>query len=171
MAENLDVETYRNGDPIMYAENEKELRKFTKNKIGCWCYREEVSDKIKYGKQYNLYAVNDSRGFAPYGFRVPLKEDWERLFKNLDGVVNNYGWVETPSASEVVKKLETYGFNLTMEYDEYAIFWIGCKEIKLYGFFKLDSGEWSVSESGGKELKFNCYPVRCIKDSNSADFL
>jgi hypothetical protein len=28
---------------------------------------------------YNWYAVNDSRGLAPKGWRIPLIEDWSRL--------------------------------------------------------------------------------------------
>ena len=36
-------------------------------------------------KLYNLFAVNDPRGLAPEGWKVPSKEDWSRLIDFLGG--------------------------------------------------------------------------------------
>jgi uncharacterized protein (TIGR02145 family) len=38
-----------------------------------------------YGKLYNWYAVNDPRGLAPEGWKVPSSEDWITLIDYLGG--------------------------------------------------------------------------------------
>ena len=39
----------------------------------------------KYGKLYNWYAVNDPRGLAPKGFKVPDVKDWKQLISFVGG--------------------------------------------------------------------------------------
>ena len=82
---NLDVSTYRNGDAIPQVQNEEEWSKLT---TGAWCYYENES-RIgkKYGKLYNWYAVNDSRGLAPKGYHVPTDEEWTTLTNYLGGEI------------------------------------------------------------------------------------
>lgn len=84
MAENLNVDTYRNGDPILFADSEEKWIEYGEKHKGCWCYFDH-NEAGKNEKLYNWYAVNDPRVLAPNGFRVPSKEDWERLFDNLGG--------------------------------------------------------------------------------------
>lgn len=80
---NLDVETYRNGDPIPHVQDSAE---WSVLKTGGWCYYEGVSDYGRiYGKLYNWYAINDPRGLAPEGWRVPTNEDWNILIDKLGG--------------------------------------------------------------------------------------
>jgi uncharacterized protein (TIGR02145 family) len=38
-----------------------------------------------YGVLYNWFAVNDSRGLCPVGWRIPTEADWEKLINNLGG--------------------------------------------------------------------------------------
>jgi uncharacterized protein (TIGR02145 family) len=83
MACNLDVETYRNGDPIPEVQSPSE---WTDLKTGAWCYyNNDTAMRATYGKLYNWYAVNDPRGLAPLGWRVASNNDWGDLEFNLGG--------------------------------------------------------------------------------------
>jgi uncharacterized protein (TIGR02145 family) len=78
MNKNLDIATFRNGDPIPEAKTPEEWRKAIDNKKPAWCYYENDSKNGKiYGKLYNWFAINDSRGLAPEGWRIPNKVDLE----------------------------------------------------------------------------------------------
>ncbi|MDD2889614.1 MAG: fibrobacter succinogenes major paralogous domain-containing protein [bacterium] len=83
MSENLNVEHYRNGDLIPQVQDADEWAKLT---TGAWCYYENNSENGKtYGKLYNWYAVNDSRGLAPAGWHVPSDSEWTILTNYLGG--------------------------------------------------------------------------------------
>jgi uncharacterized protein (TIGR02145 family) len=77
MVENLNVDHYRNGDPIPEVKHPVEWVNLT---TGAWCYynNDPANGKI-YGRLYNWYAVNDSRGLAPEGWHVPTDEEWKEL--------------------------------------------------------------------------------------------
>jgi len=80
MKENLNVSSFRNGDPIPEAKTEEEWKKACENKQPAWCYYEnKATNGAKYGKLYNWYAVNDSRGLSPQGFHVPSDSEWTTL--------------------------------------------------------------------------------------------
>jgi uncharacterized protein (TIGR02145 family) len=82
MTKNLDVVTFRNGDTIFEAKSDYEWQKANQEKKPAWCYYENNEVKgSKYGKLYNWYAVNDSRGLAPLGWRIPSQEDCEILIE------------------------------------------------------------------------------------------
>jgi uncharacterized protein (TIGR02145 family) len=84
MAENLNVSTFRNGDPIKEARSAEDWESACKNKIPAWCYynNDQKNGNI-YGKLYNVYAVNDPRGLAPKGWHVPSVNEWETLERFL----------------------------------------------------------------------------------------
>jgi uncharacterized protein (TIGR02145 family) len=80
MQYNLDVAYYRNGDTIYHAESNYDWEYARDNGIGAWCYyNNSSSNGVIYGKLYNWYAVNDERGLAPEGWRVPSDDDWKEL--------------------------------------------------------------------------------------------
>lgn len=86
MLENLDTPYYQNGDSIPEARTEAEWKKCAEEKKGCWCYyQNNLENGRKYGRLYNWYAVTDSRGLAPKGWRVPAIQDWEELIIFLGG--------------------------------------------------------------------------------------
>ncbi|MBM3160640.1 MAG: fibrobacter succinogenes major paralogous domain-containing protein [Bacteroidetes bacterium] len=86
MTKNLDVATFRNGDPIPEAKTAKKWKKAGKNKQPAWCYyNNDRVNGAKYGKLYNWYAVNDSRGLAPVGYHIPSDEEWIKLTDFLGG--------------------------------------------------------------------------------------
>lgn len=85
MLKNLDVTTYRNGDPIPQVTTDNAWRTST---TGAWCYySNNTSNGTTYGKLYNWYAVNDSRGLAPLGWHVPTETEWTTLVNCLGGFV------------------------------------------------------------------------------------
>lgn len=77
MLKNLDVTTYRNGDPIPQVADPTQWKNRT---TGAWCYYEnDPTFGAIYGKLYNWYAVNDPRGLAPAGWHVPTDAEWKTL--------------------------------------------------------------------------------------------
>jgi len=91
---NAEVVTYRDGTEIPQVTDNIAWANLT---TGAWCYYDNDPSK---GKLYNSYAVmgihdNDentpNKEFAPEGWRVPTKTDWEALeeyliaFYNYDG--------------------------------------------------------------------------------------
>jgi uncharacterized protein (TIGR02145 family) len=83
MSKNLDVAFYRNGDPIPQVSDPTAWAALT---TGAWCYyNNDPLQGNKYGKLYNWYAVNDSRGLAPQGWHIPSDAEWTTLTTTLGG--------------------------------------------------------------------------------------
>jgi uncharacterized protein (TIGR02145 family) len=83
-ATNLDVATFRNGDPIPEAKTDEEWVKAGREGRPAWCYYKNDPRKGKvYGRMYNWYAVNDPRGLSPKGWHVPTNEEWIALENHL----------------------------------------------------------------------------------------
>jgi len=92
MKENLNVDKFRNGDPIPEAKTDEEWEKAGENGQPAWCYYNNNPDNgDRYGKLYNWFAVNDPRGLAPEGWKIPSDEDWSRLTDFLYGGANVAG--------------------------------------------------------------------------------
>ncbi len=84
MTKNLDVSTYRNGDVIPKVTDAAAWAALT---TGAYCYynNDSTTYAATYGKLYNWYAVNDSRGLAPQGWHVPTDFEWTTLGNCLGG--------------------------------------------------------------------------------------
>lgn len=79
---NLDVTTFRNGDPIPQVTDPVEWSNLT---TPAWCYyNNDPTNGAKYGKLYNWYAVMDSRGLAPQGWHIPSLQEWENLLDYVE---------------------------------------------------------------------------------------
>ena len=102
MSKNLDVAKFRNGDPIPEAKTDEEWEKAGRNEQPAWCYyKNDPANGAKYGKLYNWYAVNDSRGLAPVGYHIPSDAEWTILTDYLGGenvagtkMKTKSGWVK-----------------------------------------------------------------------------
>lgn len=80
---NLNVSHYRNGDVIPQVSDPTQWANLT---TGAWCYyNNDPSNASVYGKLYNWYAVNDSRGLAPEGWHIPSDYEWTQLSNYLGG--------------------------------------------------------------------------------------
>jgi uncharacterized protein (TIGR02145 family) len=104
MAKNLNVDKFRNGDPIMEAKTELEWKNVETNNQPAFCYyNNDPSNEAKYGKLYNWYAVNDPRGLAPAGWHIPSAQEWTELIDFLGGtesagkkMKSASGWLSKP---------------------------------------------------------------------------
>lgn len=86
MAENLNVSTFRNGDPIPEAKTNEDWEKAGNEQKPAWYYYDfNSANGEKYGKLYNWYAVQDSRNLAPTGWKIPSDAEWTTLVNYLQG--------------------------------------------------------------------------------------
>ena len=77
---NLNVSTFRNGDPIPEMKTQEEWQKACLEQKPAWCYyNNDENNGKKYGKMYNWYAVIDKRGLAPVGWHIPSEEEWWKV--------------------------------------------------------------------------------------------
>lgn len=91
LAQNLNTDKFRNGDPIPEAKTKEEWELAGKNKQPAWCYYENKGENgIKHGKLYNWYAITDPRELAPFGWRVTKEEDFNILISLLKKRGFNY---------------------------------------------------------------------------------
>ena len=80
---NLNVSTYRNGDVIPEVTDPKVWANLT---TGAWCYYDnDPKNGEIYGKLYNWYAVNDTRGLAPEGYHIPSDSEFSTIIEYLEG--------------------------------------------------------------------------------------
>lgn len=104
MAENLNVDKFRNGEPIPEAKTDEEWEEAGDNKQAAWCYYENnPANGEKYGKLYNWYAVIDPRGLAPEGWHCPNDEEWTQLIDYLGG---NSWFFNNSAAADKMKSAE-----------------------------------------------------------------
>jgi hypothetical protein len=138
--ENLDVTHYRNGDTIPFVKSKKEWGDLT---TGAYCYYDNDPEK---NILYNWHAVNDSRGLAPEGWKIPTIEELEQInlttglpggYRSNDG---NYDYIG----------LGGYWWSST-EYNTY-----GAWGRSLY----YDNGDADRNYSN----KRNGFSVRCLRD-------
>ena len=170
MTLNLDVDTFRNGDTIPEAKTYYALDSFARLKQAAWSYYNNHKDpKSNYGRLYNWYAVNDSRGLAPKGYHVATKNEWLSLIDTLGGNENaglklksNTEW--TKSNGPFPNNVESIGFNALPGGYQWA---------SGGGFsFKYETGFWwtSTSISSFQATDFSLYHVSGYVDQSNMDF-
>lgn len=106
MAENLNVDKFRNGDLIQEAKTIEEWQLAGENKQPVWCYYDfDSTNGVTHGKLYNWYAINDSRGLAPKKYHIPSIDEWHTLANYLGGdsiagqkMKSNTGWASNDSS-------------------------------------------------------------------------
>ena len=100
MSANLDVDKFRNGDPIQEAKSTEEWNRAGENHQPAWCYfNNQPNNGALFGKLYNWYAVSDSRGLSPTGWHIPNNTDWTQLIDYLDGDDINLAGIKMKSTS------------------------------------------------------------------------
>jgi len=179
MAENLRTTRYQNGDSIPNITDNEGWAALTS---GAYCNYKNTLDLdtiATYGRLYNYYAVADSRGIAPKGWRMPDINDWATLIEYLGGdtiasnhlkEVGNTHW-EDPFESD-----NSSGFTALPGGRRYL-----SKDIAEIGFY---GDWWTLSEynethagflylfyfssnvNKGVNYKANGYSIRLIKENN-----
>jgi uncharacterized protein (TIGR02145 family) len=112
-SENLNVDRFRNGDPIPQAKTNEEWKRAGENQQPAWCYyNNDPKNGEAYGKLYNWYAVSDRRVLAPDGWHIPTDAEWTQLTDFLGGetiagakMKSTSGWKENGNGTN------TSGFN------------------------------------------------------------
>ena len=166
MVENLNIDHFRNGDPIPEAKTDEEWIKAGEEESPAWCYYDNKPENgEKYGKLYNWFAVKDPRGLAPEGWHIPSIKEGKKLMIYKDD--KNFGGL---------KILETYGLEDKCINNESNF-------INIHGGYRKTQGEfygigdyeyiywWSSTEDNtlfpfslfGPD-KQEGFPVRCLKD-------
>ena len=113
MDKNLFVSNFRNGDPIKHAKSKEEWIDMCKKKKPAYCYYDnDEKNGGKYGFIYNWYAVNDTKGLAPKGWKIPSESDFIELIENCGGEeVAGLHLKSTTDWEEDENGLDKYGFN------------------------------------------------------------
>jgi len=84
VTENLSTDHFLNGDIIPFAASAEEWKKAAVEKKPAWCYIDGDSSTNKYGKLYNWYAVNDSRGLSiSKDYLIPSTLEWQLLVNHM----------------------------------------------------------------------------------------
>ena len=92
MQQNLQVTKYRNGQDLINAVTNSSWNT-TNGAYGI--YGGSNVNNTNYGKLYNWYAVNDSRGLCPTGWHVPTTIEWSTLENYLGGTSVAAGKLKT----------------------------------------------------------------------------
>jgi len=175
LAENLNTCRYRNGDIIPQVRDAEEWKDLT---TGAWCYSENDAVNGKaYGKLYNWYAVNDSRGLAPEGWHIPTKEDWKILIDFLGGEIEAGGKLKDTKIWKSPNKGATNesGFSaipggirnvagIFNEFTDECYFWSASESSFDYAYFYNLSYLYKNILGSDSSKKFGL-SVRCLKDS------
>lgn len=176
-AKNLDVATYRNGDPISKVTDPAIWAAL---RTGAYCYYNNDSANYApiYGKLYNWYAVNDPRGIAPTGYHVPSDAEWTTMVSCLGGEATGGGKLKEAGLSHwAVPNLgATNSSGFTGLPGGFR------SEFGSFGSFSFNGGFWSSTEDPTTNARYrylyssynNVYrgtyskaygfSVRCVKD-------
>jgi len=176
MTKNLDVSTFRNGDPIPQAKTDEEWVKAGDNKQPAWCYYEnDPANGAKYGKLYNWYAVSDSRGLAPVGYHVPSDAEWTLLTDYLGGeekagdkMKSKQGWAEDGNGTNSSGFSGLPGGNRyysgTFNYIGKNGNWWSCTENYTYHAWPCLLSCYLGNVSRYFNVKEGGFSVRCLRD-------
>ncbi|MFC2131088.1 fibrobacter succinogenes major paralogous domain-containing protein [Bacteroidota bacterium] len=173
MLKNLDVEFYRNGEPISQVADSIGWIKRTS---GAWCYyNNDPANNAIYGKLYNWFAVNDSRGLVPSGWHVASDEEWLTLTPNLrtdGGKLKEAGTLHWWNPNEGATNES--GFSALPGGGRY---WYGHFYNIFHGCYFWTSEEGGDTDAFDRSLYFNStmvyrstprkengFSVRCVKD-------
>jgi len=156
---NLDVTTFRNLDPIMEAKTDEEWIKAGEQGIPAWCYYDnDPANNERFGKLYNWHAINDKRGLAPEGYRIPT-------IKELDDLYISPGY---PASGWRTHEKTSYGkyFNSFDGIREMGFFWSSTeddidRDFAWYSYFTKHHDSNSGIDVNYKSVGAS---VICIKD-------
>jgi uncharacterized protein (TIGR02145 family) len=174
MSKNLDVAFYRNGDPIPQVSDPTAWAALT---TGAWCYyNNDPLQGNKYGKLYNWYAVNDSRGLAPQGWHIPSDAEWTTLTTTLGGSSVAGGKMKEPGTYWTAPNTgadNSSGFaglpggyrgtNGTFNDVGSGYWWSSTENFTAYAWFRtLTYSNGNINRNFN--FKQNGFSVRCLRD-------
>ena len=175
-SENLNVDHFRNGDIIPEAKKAEEWEAAGHAKRPAWCYYDnDLKNGKKYGKLYNWYAVNDTRGLAPSGWHVPSDAEWTILSTYLGGkdvagkkMKSTTGWNDNGNGSNSsgfsgLPGGQCYFFGNFFYVGNYGYWW-SASEYDEGGAWYRRFYDGNSSLFRHNDGKFHGFSVRCVKD-------
>jgi uncharacterized protein (TIGR02145 family) len=176
MAENLNLITFRNGDPIPVAKTDMEWVSYAESKLPAWCFSyNDSTNGVVYGVLYNWYAMMDPRGLAPQGWHIPSSSEWDTLIASLGG--SNY------AGSKMKTKLGWYSNGNGSNSSGFSALPGGSRDSDGYFWWLSESCEfWSSNNQKGRmaegfslhffiqdvhrvaDEKGSGRSIRCVKD-------
>lgn len=181
MTANLNVDTFRNGDPIPRAKTAEEWKRAGQQQQPAWSYYEnDPSNGDRIGKLYNWYAVNDPRGLCPAGWHIPANEEWTQLTDYLGGkeeavakIKSTSGWKDNKNGTNESgftaipshRRYESGNF-LKQNNDVYAGWWSSTERDANSAWIRgVSSGGFSANSvyEGGFPKGIGL-AVRCVRD-------
>ncbi len=163
--EDLTVTQFRNGDPIFHAQSDEEWEQASNEGKPAYCFVQGDQSK---GVLYNWFAVNDPRGLAPQGYRLPSTDDFEKLISSGIELKSNKGnWTANNIAGNSEFNATSKGYRsfdgssfLSQGYLNY--YWSNEKGKALYAYrFGLFAEQSPLIDEGRRE---DGYSVRLIRD-------
>lgn len=167
LTSNLKTTHFNNGDAIPYVENDADWAALT---TPAYCYPNGDASLVEeFGLLYNWYAVNDSRGISPDGYKVPEYADFTSIGVSGGSLKNKYEF-----ASPNTGATDLYGFNsrpVTYRYStglyspvnhNFHVVWTNTSTstTDARSEYTIYSSSTLFGQSGSKK---NGYSVRCIK--------
>lgn len=174
MTENLNLDHYRNGDPIPEVRDPEEWANL---KTGAWCYYDDnhTENGKKYGRLYNWYAVDDPRGLAPKGWHIPTKAELETLSVSVGNSGNKLArgdqqiggglGANTVGFSALLAGLRFFGEGDFYGLGKYGVFWSSTEGISLLpAAYSMSLWYENKFIDVHKDCKENGFSVRCLKN-------
>jgi uncharacterized protein (TIGR02145 family) len=174
---NLTVSKYRNGDNITNITDGTHWFQTNASSTGAWCNNDNnASNGTTYGKLYNWYAVNDSRGLCPTGWHVPTDAEWTTLTTHLGGISVAGGAMKSTTGWNVPNTGATNSSGFTGLPGGYRYYNGGFSYVNNPGYW------WSSSDTGSGTAWYrvvyynyasvtssdndhrNGFSVRCVRD-------
>lgn len=176
---NLASTTFQNGDSLLLVIGEEAWIEAGRRKAPAYCYYDDEQGNIKeYGLLYNWYAVNDPRGLAPIGWKIPGAEDWEAFIyligngqQAVKKIKSKSGWEKKENGNnETGFNAKPSGYKSSCGHffesaGKTAVWWTSTEE--------ANSTSRAVTIKNESELikvhpsnKGSGYAVRCIKVEN-----
>lgn len=128
---------------------------------GCWAYNNNNSNVKEYGY---LYSWKTAKTVCPNGWRLPTKEDYEKLLNNVGNdfverntslkIGGNSGFSAIPSGEHFYNKFYGLGSN--------ASFWTLTGSGAAAWYLNMNSGFKYASVGSGGSAEFG-FSIRCIK--------
>ena len=198
-AENLRSENYENGDPIPAGLNR--LDWISTNVGAVAVYGEQNDDYCndwspdgdacnelwslnEYGRLYNWYSVNDSRGLCPSGWHVPTDGEWEELpyqlgafgygaqYSSADSLRSDYGWYGGGNGTNSSGFLALPGGRRRVDAESFehagfrGYWWSSTPTGNgALGRMLVTGADYISPLTEWDTVRNNGYSVRCIKDS------
>jgi len=139
---------------------------------GSWCYEDSISYCKKYGR---LYDWNTAETVCPKGWKLPSREDWDRLVATAGGwkiagkkLKSKSGWNENGNGTD------DYGFSALPSGNRYSIgdfydasvngYWWTATEDDSDNAYLRNMNYRDNYASGGNIYKSLGLSVRCVAD-------